>query len=247
MLRQPINKGPAIVCLSLIFTLAFVASAHRQDFHVKEAFLKTDGARLSGPCPLKVGFNGYITANGPGTVKYTFTRSDGATAPIYVMEFKEAGIQAVSTDWTLGDADALPNFEGWQAIRILSPNEMESDRASFKGTCSKEPPSQGRRRSTADRIISLLGPAVDPPQPAKALYVACPVKETRTEVTTPLPKPWWNTPQIGRLERVSVQTIGGARTLVCEYSADGRSVSLMREFPEGATECTVEGDGFSCH
>src|SRR5947209_1264121 len=247
MLRSLINKCLAIACLSLIFILAFGASAHRQDFRVTEAFLKTDDARLSGPCPLKVAFNGYITANGPGKVKYTFTRSDGATAPIYAMEFKEAGSQAVSTDWTLGDASALPHFEGWQAIRILSPNELKSDPALFELTCLRETSPQSRRPNTVDRITSLRAPGVGPSQTIKGQFIACPVKETRTEVTTSLPQPWWNTPQIGNLERVSVQTIGGNRTLVCEYSAYGRTVSIMRRFPEGTTDCTAEDDGFMCH
>jgi hypothetical protein len=230
MLRQLINKCIAIVCLSLIFTVAFVASAQRKDFRVTEAFLKADDARLSGPCPLKATFNGYITTNGPGIVKYTFTRNDGATAPIYQMEFTEAGRQAVSTDWTLGDASALPHYEGWQVIKILSPNEMESSHqtGSFSIICGQQPVGQ-------------------PSPTTKGQFVACPVKETRTEVTTPLPQPWWNTPQIGKLERVSVQTIGGNRTLVCEYWAYSRTVSIMREFPEGMTDCTAEGNGFLCH
>jgi hypothetical protein len=222
MLCHSINKGFAIACLLSIFILTFVASARQQNFHVTGASLTADDAGMSGPCPMKMVFRGFITANGPGTVKYTFTRSDGATGPAYAIEFKEAGTQAVSADWTLGDASALPHFEGWQAIRILSPNGLESDRALFKGTCLTETPS------------------------AKGQFIACPVKETRTEVTTPLPQPWWNTPQIGKLERVSVQTIGGNRTLVCEYWAYGRTVSIMRRFPEGTTDCSAEGSGFSC-
>jgi hypothetical protein len=229
-----INKCMAIVCLSLLFILAFGASAHRQEFRVTEAVLKTDDASLSGTCPLKATFNGYITTNGPGTVKYTFTRNDGATGPIYAMEFKEAGRQAVSTDWTLGDASVLPHYVGWQAIKILSPNELKSDPALFELTCLKETPAQNNR------------PNIEPSQTTKGQFIACPVKETRTEVTTPLPQPWWNTPQVGNLERVSVQTIGGNRTLVCEYQAYGRTVSIMRRFPEGATDCTAEGDGFMC-
>jgi uncharacterized surface protein with fasciclin (FAS1) repeats len=82
---------------------------------------------------------------------------------------------------------------------------------------------------------------------AKGQFVACPLKESRTEVTTSLPEPWWNTPQIGSLERTSVQTIGGNRTLVCEYSAYGRTVNVMRLFPEGTTDCAAEGNGFQCH
>src|SRR5437868_10417109 len=126
MFHHSINKSLIIACLLSIFTLTFIASAHRPDFNVTEAVLKADNPRMSGPCPLKVVFNGYITSDGPGTVKYTFIRSDGATGPAYAMEFKEAGTQAVSADWTLGDASTLPRYEGWQALKILSPNEMES-------------------------------------------------------------------------------------------------------------------------
>src|SRR5437588_9460300 len=128
MFHHSINKGLAIACLLSIFSLSFIASAHRQDFRVMEAMLTADDARLSGPCPIKVVFNGYIKTDGPGTVKYTFTRSDGATGPVLTTDFKEAGRQPVSTDWTLGDASVLPHFEGWQAIRILYPNEIESSR-----------------------------------------------------------------------------------------------------------------------
>ena len=247
MFHHSINKGLAIACLLSIFSLAFIASAHRQDIRVIEAMLTADDARLSGPCPIKVVFNGYIKTNGPGTVKYTFTRSDGATAPVFTMDFKEAGRQPVSTDWTLGDASVLPHFAGWQAIKILSPNELQSDRAAFKGTCRKETPAQNNSQTGTGGIRSLTATVAEPSQTPKGQFVACPVKETRTEVTTPLPDPWWNTPQIGKLERVSVQTIGGNRTLVCEYWAYGRTVSIMREFPEGATDCSAEGNGFQCH
>jgi hypothetical protein len=225
MFRFTINKGLAIACLLSIFSFTFKASAHQEDFRVSEAFLKADNAEMIGPCPIKVNFQGYIKTNGPGTVKYTFTRSDGATGPVHVLEFKEAGSQAVSTSWTLGNASTLPRFDGWQAIKILSPNYVESNQAWFKATCSKEPPS---------------------PNPIKEEFIACPIKEARTEVTTSLPTPWWNTPQIGKLERVSIQTIGGNKTLVCEYWAYSRTVSIMRRFPEGATDCSTEGMGFRC-
>jgi hypothetical protein len=99
----------------------------------------------------------------------------------------------------------------------------------------------------ADRISSLAAPVGESTSTSRGFFIGCPVKETRTEVTTQLPQPWWNTPQIGKLERVSVQTIGGNRTLVCEYWAYGRSVSIMRAFPEGTTDCSAAGNGFQCH
>src|SRR5205085_3667012 len=121
MLHHSLSKGLAIACLPSIFILTLVASAHRQELRVTEAVLKADDARLSGPCPLKVVFHGFITASGPGTVKYSFTRNDGTRSQVYPMEFKEAGTQAVTTDWTLGDDGTLPRYEGWQALLILSP------------------------------------------------------------------------------------------------------------------------------
>ena len=114
--------------------LEFLAS---EEFKVTEVFLKADDGRPSGPCPVRVTFRGYITANGPGRIKYTFTRSDRATGPIHTMEFKKAGTQAVVTDWTLGDRRVLPRYAGWQAVKVLSPVEIESshDTGAFEINC----------------------------------------------------------------------------------------------------------------
>ncbi len=112
------------------FILACLVLAGAQkpgsEFAVTGSGLKADEAKLIGPCPIIVKFTGYVTTNGPGTVKYTFTRSDGATGPAFTLDFKAAGTQQVSTAWTLGDAVALPTYEGWQALKVLSPNEVES-------------------------------------------------------------------------------------------------------------------------
>jgi hypothetical protein len=120
----------SVSLLVLFGALLFAATraSASQDMRVTGAGLKVDEAQLSGPCPVMVKFTGYVTTNGPGTVKYTFTRSDGATGPVYALEFKEAGTQYVTTAWTLGDQTALPAYEGWQALKILSPNTLESNR-----------------------------------------------------------------------------------------------------------------------
>ena len=119
---------------AMLFTLllgcsisGLAASGVRDEFKVTEVFLKADDGRPTGPCPLRVEFRGYITANGPGAIKYTFTRSDGAAGPVYIMEFKKAGTQPVMTDWTLGDSRVLPRYSGWQAVKVLSPVEIESN------------------------------------------------------------------------------------------------------------------------
>ncbi|HEU4711070.1 MAG TPA: hypothetical protein VFS76_05860 [Pyrinomonadaceae bacterium] len=134
----------SVFCAATVFTLllicsitASVAPGVSQEFKVTEVFLKADDGRPTGPCPLRVTFRGYITADGPGTIKYTFTRSDGATGPVYIMEFKRAGTQAVVTDWTLGDPKVLSRYAGWQAVKVLSPVEIESSRetGSFEINC----------------------------------------------------------------------------------------------------------------
>ncbi|MBZ5507758.1 MAG: hypothetical protein LAO78_20035 [Acidobacteriia bacterium] len=76
--------------------------------------------------------------------------------------------------------------------------------------------------------------------------IACPVADVRTDITTSIPKPWWTTPQIGKLQSVGIQVIAGEKTLVCRYSAYGTQVSVMRKFPEGARDCRAAGNHFVC-
>ena len=148
---------------AVLFTLLLVcsitglaASGVRDEFKVTEVFLKADDGRPTGPCPLRVVFRGYITANGPGTIKYTFTRSDGATGPVYIMEFKKAGTQAVMTDWTLGHPRVLPRYAGWQAVKVLLPEGVESnhDTGSFEINCGGTTSAQtnpNQQRESAQR------------------------------------------------------------------------------------------------
>ena len=86
--------------------------------------------------------------------------------------------------------------------------------------------------------------------PVVEVFVECPLKSARTEMTTPLPAPWWSTPQVGPLKNVRTDIIGGKKTLVCEYWAywgGGCPVGVVREFPKGTTVCTpVPEKGFSC-
>jgi hypothetical protein len=104
---------------------AAAGPALAQKFQVVGATLKADSFENNGPCPRTVNFNGYIKANGPGTVTYKLIRSDGASGPVRTLDFREAGSQPVNTTWTLG-GPGLPRFEGWEAIKILSPNDLES-------------------------------------------------------------------------------------------------------------------------
>jgi hypothetical protein len=99
-------------------------------------------------------------------------------------------------------------------------------------------------------LVPAVGQQHNGSAPAKAgsqQEISCPVPEVKTEITTNLPKPWWNTPQIGKLQSVGIQVIAGEKTLVCHYSAYGTQVSVMRKFPEGARDCKTVGNRFECH
>ena len=123
----------ALVARSLTPQTPITSSGERdgssQGFQVEAVEFKADQFENASGCPTTVKFTGYIKANGPGTVKYTFTRSDGATGPVFTLDFDAAGVKTATTTWTLGGA-GLKTYKGWQAIKIISPNQTESSHES---------------------------------------------------------------------------------------------------------------------
>lgn len=82
--------------------------------------------------------------------------------------------------------------------------------------------------------------------PALALDIECPANQVTTEITTPLPGAWWQTPQRGSLQNTRVGNVGGNPTLICEYWAYGTTVSVMRPTPDSHPDCTAHEGGFTC-
>ena len=94
------------------------------------AMLRADPANFTGRCPTTIKFIGTITSPRAGNVQYKFIRSDGANAPVQTLSFTAPGTKPVSTTWTLG-----ANYTGWEANKIVYPQEAESNKANFKITC----------------------------------------------------------------------------------------------------------------
>ena len=109
------------------------------EFQVTRALLRVAPSNYQGPCPALLQFEGVIAASGKGSVSYTFTRSDGVSGPTNTLEFDGPGSKLVNTSWTLGGSGMAP-FEGWQAIKIVSPNPMESNDAAFMMKCEAPAP-----------------------------------------------------------------------------------------------------------
>jgi hypothetical protein len=102
-------------------------------FRATEAVLKADDGRPPGTCPLTVTFHGYVSANGPGVVRYVFSHSDGPgvlrdVGP-HELVFRAAGRQPVTMTWTFNDLGGSSHYDGWAAIKILSPSPLESSHA----------------------------------------------------------------------------------------------------------------------
>ncbi|WKX77359.1 hypothetical protein [Zobellia laminariae] len=94
-------------------------------------------SNFTGPCSKKFDFEAEIDADGPTTISYTWLRSDGATAPKNSITFEEAGTKKVTTSWTLGENGE--SYEGyWQQLKIISPEEILSNKAEFDLHCEEE-------------------------------------------------------------------------------------------------------------
>jgi len=103
-------------------------------FRIVEVFLRADPFDYVGVCPVMITFSGRVSvAGGAGMVSYKWIRNDGASAPVETLTFTGPGSQEISTTWYIGDVGM--NYSGWQAIEILDPQALTSDRAEFKIQC----------------------------------------------------------------------------------------------------------------
>ncbi|HDM78415.1 MAG TPA: hypothetical protein ENG51_18435 [Deltaproteobacteria bacterium] len=122
--------GAVIVAVLVVIIIYFKSCG--QPFDVTEVSIKADPVIYTGKCPKTIRFVGNITANGKGVVKYRFIRSDGFEHKIQTLTFESEGSKPVGNTWRL-----YGNYKGWQAIHILSPQDMRSDRANFEVKCKR--------------------------------------------------------------------------------------------------------------
>ncbi len=118
------------ILLSLLVSLPLAAK-------VTSVTTSVSPASFAGACPKLFEFSAVIAVDAPGVVTFKWIRSDGALAPEQKIEFKQAGKQVVKTTWTLGDATKLPAYDGWEAVQILTPNALVSNRAAFGLKCAQ--------------------------------------------------------------------------------------------------------------
>ena len=79
-------------------------------------------------------FSAKIYTNAATTITYTWVRSDGATSSSQTLTFSDAGMQTVTTSWTLTRSSGT-QFTGWERIHVTAPNDALSNTADFTLAC----------------------------------------------------------------------------------------------------------------
>jgi hypothetical protein len=138
------------------------------EFAVTNAALGTEAAAVRAACPATVKFQGSVTANGKGTVRYRVVHNGSAGAP-KEMDFPRASSRPVVFEFEVGNdtsgsmtarrkpaapgsvtaAPVPPNrHTGWARIEILSPRGgvVRSDIASYDVTCTPRRPDRLKRQ-----------------------------------------------------------------------------------------------------
>jgi hypothetical protein len=132
------SSGLILVAILLLLTLGSSLSAK-----VTGVQVTVDPASFTGKCPAVFTFKAVISVDAPGTVKVQWKRSDGAIAPVETVVFAlplthqggKPAPKTITTTWTLGGEGQ--KYKEWQALAILGPNEMMSNRAEFTLECKK--------------------------------------------------------------------------------------------------------------
>ena len=93
----------------------------------------------TGACPTTFTFTAQIFAQGTGNITYRWERSDGAISQVGTALIGASGSATVSTTWQLGVSGTF-----WEAVHVLTPNDVVSAKASFTLNCGAPPPVAGK-------------------------------------------------------------------------------------------------------
>ena len=116
---------PTLIALQAATSAAATAAAQILNFKVTGVRADVSPDVISS-CPITLSVQGSITANQPGTVNYRWERSDSALLSPVNLQFVAAGTRTVTDTWGINYLTA-----GWVRLRILSPDSMQSNQATF--------------------------------------------------------------------------------------------------------------------
>lgn len=140
-LISPRSFATGVLMLFSALSLHFVFAQEKlqasipSQLNVTSVSLSASPANHVGRCPVDIKFTGEISANGKGTVNYTFVRSDGTTSSVRSVNFDGPGTRDVQTTWSMGSSNTQARYSGWIVIKILTPTPKQSRRAEFRIDC----------------------------------------------------------------------------------------------------------------
>ena len=111
---------------------------------------------VTSPDRVRIVFSARITSQSKGAVDYRWFRSDGGRGQQQRITFDRGGDLSVTTTWTIGAADAGRQI--WEAVEILYPNHMESNKAG----CTVPAPRVADSDLPVRLSVSLTQMSVDP-------------------------------------------------------------------------------------
>lgn len=120
-------KTTNILLVQPVLTAVFVMPT----FAVTSVTFQVDTPVFTGACPHTFNFTAGITVNMAGTVKYWWTRSDGAHGPEHTLVYTGAGTKYVTDTWSLGASGSR-----WKKIYIITPNNQTFGTANFTLNCT---------------------------------------------------------------------------------------------------------------
>jgi len=133
-LREKLSTGRRSQIIG-IFTFLYLLTAGCAE-SVITATLNSGNVSYSGPCPAEIVLNGTITSDKPGKVQYRIKSSDRTIFPVETLEFSVPGTKAIKAQRTVGNP-TVTSYEGWETIQIVYPEEIESNKATFKLNCDQ--------------------------------------------------------------------------------------------------------------
>lgn len=86
---------------------------------------------VTGNCsPTRVHFNGHIRSDAPGSVTYTWLRSNQAAGRTFTLKFEQPGSLPVSYDLLVRKAES-----GSVMLRVVFPHQVDSAKVKYQATC----------------------------------------------------------------------------------------------------------------
>lgn len=86
---------------------------------------------VTGNCsPTRVHFNGHIRSDAPGSVTYTWLRSNQPAGRTFTVKFEQPGSLPVSYDLLVRKAES-----GTVMLRVVFPQQADSDKVKYRATC----------------------------------------------------------------------------------------------------------------